>query len=292
MESIEGIKDVLNIMKSKILDYEDEDILEDLGRYYNDENRHYYHEIAEFIYENDESDDVDFIIERIGTIIREDICKGSKLNNKVKKLYDHLKLEKIRLNKMKAEYSDLSKSILGTENAVMNTVKSNIRDNLNHQTKLESTVKGTEEKMSNFDEKLNRSEKKLNEFNTQSITVRSIFAGVVMAFFGGMSFFTETFKVMGEVSKYRLFMTVLLVGFFIFNTIFILINLSSKIIDVDIRSKSVCLDRKCVCNKGCNIVNRARYKYPMVFYFDILILAMMVMVIALWYLHYWTGLAI
>ncbi|OHW61363.1 hypothetical protein EUAN_22130 [Andreesenia angusta] len=314
-----GIKDVLESILNDSKMYDEKNILLKLEKFYNYKQKHYYHEIAEFIFNNSEylseENSVDSVINKIGKIVSEDTYfdnKSLELFKKIEKLYDHLRLERVRLNKVKEENDILKRAIgesfsLVTRNLeegleldkkieeIKNDIERFNRD-LNENEKrlddfenIKTDFKNIEVNMGIFKENLNKnelklkdSENRLNEFNTQSITVLSIFAGIVMAFFGGMSFLSEVFKSIDSVSKYRLIFMTFMVGFVMFNTIFLLLVLIAKIIGKDIRSLSVCKDENCICDERCGQVKRFIRKHPISFYPNAIMVTIIVMTSLFW----------
>ena len=121
-----------------------------------------------------------------------------EIAKKVKKLLDHVELEIIRLDRMKAvrRLSEESHEIKG---------------------EMEAVAKQAEEAL---DEVKNNIEK----YHEQSVAILSIFSAVVLAFMGGISFSSGILNSIASASMFRLMMTILLLGFVLFNSVFILLR--------------------------------------------------------------------
>lgn len=69
----------------------------------------------------------------------------------------------------------------------------------------------------------------LKQSQTQYITILGIFASIIMAFVGGLTFSTSVLSHMHEVSIYRLVFVICCIGFLIFNSLFALFGFILKI---------------------------------------------------------------
>lgn len=123
-------------------------------------------------------------------------------------------------------------------------------DNINYiKYKLEDEVNETKEELENklkaIDRKTNEAQNKLNYIHndmknniTQSITILSIFAGVVMAFTGGMSYISQALVSLNSIGPYRVGVFITLIGTVMFNLIFLLLYMIGKLTDRYIGSLS------------------------------------------------------
>lgn len=120
------------------------------------------------------------------------------------KLLDHIELEGMRLNRMKAveRYRDESNQIKNDLDAVAAVIE----------------------------KKAKEAEDSVTHFHEQSIAILSIFSAVVLAFMGGISFASSVLGNISQVSMFRLLITILLLGFVLFNSIFILMRFVAHII--------------------------------------------------------------
>lgn len=72
--------------------------------------------------------------------------------------------------------------------------------------------------------------KNVGHFHEQSISILSIFSAVVLAFMGGISFSGSVLENFASVSMFRLIVTIVLLGFIVFNTIGILLRFVLRIV--------------------------------------------------------------
>lgn len=79
-----------------------------------------------------------------------------------------------------------------------------------------------------------------------------IFASIVLAFVGGITFTTSVLQNIDKVSVFRLILTVDVIGEVLVNVIYLLISFILKINDKDIEG-----NRKCVKNANCILIGIA-----------------------------------
>lgn len=122
-----------------------------------------------------------------------------------------------------------------------------------------------DKRVNEIDKKIESSENKLNDFNMQSITILGIFSGIVMAFFGGMSFINEVLKNMHTVSKYRMTFIVLTIGLILFNLFFFFMYFIGKLVDKPLRNE--CIFNNCgECHNKCKLHKKLKRTYPILYY--------------------------
>ena len=268
---------------------------ERLRCFYNSNERHKYHEIAEYIYSCPE--DIEYIVYALNEIRK--INDYSDLEPMIFKILDHIQLEQIRLEysetellkqammsvaKMEISLGERTGSIQMEVKKIMNMSKQLSRESTASQERLanfEEDLGSFDGQVQSIEEQFKDVKEKLNNFNMESITVLGIFSGIVMAFFGGMSFFNGVLNNIHQVSKYRITLITLIIGFTIFNIMFLLIYSISKIVNKPIRSK--CSTPNCSCDKKCNPINTLRKIYPVLFYIDLIFILMIIGVLALWF---------
>lgn len=116
-------------------------------------------------------------------------------------------------------------------------------------------------------ERMTSHEQKIEKMQGDFIGILSIFSAVIIAFFGVMSVLGSVFASIDKVSKYRVIFMTALVGFIMFNLIYMLLHCISKItknrISVDIE-----IDRCWGCKENYFIKCLAT-KYPIVFIYNI-----------------------
>lgn len=127
-----------------------------------------------------------------------------EIAKKVKKLLDHVELEIIRLDRMKAVRRLAEES---------REIKKRMEDDA------ELTEEAVQEVKNNIE-----------KYHEQSVSILSIFSAVVLAFMGGISFSSGILNSIASASMFRLIITILLLGFVLFNSIFILLRYIAYII--------------------------------------------------------------
>lgn len=133
----------------------------------------------------------------------QELSQNEVLKRNVDKTYDYLQLEYQR-------YKDLN----------------NLRDDLKNIQKI------AEEEKSNVDKiriEIDSVNSEAKQIQTQYITILGIFASIVMAFVGGLTFSTSVLSHMHEVSIYRLVFVICCIGFLIFNSLFALFGFILRI---------------------------------------------------------------
>jgi hypothetical protein len=117
--------------------------------------------------------------------------------------------------------------------------------------------------------KLEMVEKNLKDSTTQSITILSIFAGVVMAFTGGMSYISQALAALNSIGPYRAGVFILLIGIVMFNLIFLLLYMIGKLTDKYTGSTMCkCEEPKIGCkNKRLNCSVK---RYPYIIWFNLI----------------------
>lgn len=218
---------------------------------------------------------VDFLSANIDTLYELNNSEGVAWNNNIKdkinKLCDHIMLELSRIGyygnqALQEQYKDVA-------------------------TKLESTKKEVYTASKTVDE----AKQRIDSMRTESVTVLSIFAAIMLASLGGLSFLSNTLKSINDVSIFRLVMICSITGFVLFNTTFMLIYMATKITDRSIYS--LCLDadegRDCMmvgkCKSNCWGINRLRKRLPYVFWVNSVLLILVAVNVIAWYIVRYTA---
>lgn len=205
------------------------EVVSSVAEFYKNDYRHKYHEISRYINDNYEwkKDELEFALENIKNLImylkispeRYDPTiqgidsKHSSITivRKLEKLYDHIALEEERLIK---------------NSQIIEESKDDIRSDV----------------MMQFEEIGDQFRKKTedvsNSLNNNIITVVGLFSAIIFVFFGGITGMASIIKGIFEIkSKTDLripILVILLIGFVIFNIIFLLLYSISKIVDKNI----------------------------------------------------------
>lgn len=122
----------------------------------------------------------------------------------LRKLYDHVSLEMARYNFYDKQYNN------DTERADVRALKSKIED--------------TEKRY----KKMNR---KLDSVQQEYVAILGVFAAIILAFVGGITFSSSVLQNIDKVSIYRLLITVDLLGFVLINVINLLFEFICHILE-------------------------------------------------------------
>lgn len=186
---------------------------QELDEIYQGGFRHLYFEISQFL--EDLSPDVYPSLENwLFALIEygeETYPNKATTNRSIKKLYDHIALESLRLDRMEAV-----KHLSAETNRI-------------HKEMLESAEIAKQQ--------VAEAQRNVSNYHEQSIAILGIFSAVVLAFMGGISFSSAVLQNFACVSIFRLILTLTLLGFVICNTIFILLKFILHIVYKDEKKK-------------------------------------------------------
>ncbi|MDT7931422.1 hypothetical protein [Clostridium perfringens] len=214
---------------------------------YSCEYRHEYSKITEVLFQIEDSEERAFLPEKIkdiGNSIEDEYVK-----RRVLKLWDHINLENIRLEKLKKISEEANSAFTEVEK---------IKQEYSDLKKLADSV----------DSRIKEMNRDIDNSTSKSITILGIFSGIVMAFTGGLSFIASSLKSMNQVSIYRLVLVITLLSMAIFNIIFMLMYMIGRFTDSYIGGKCNCENRIEGCNdkkKKCVVV-----RYPLLIWFNVL----------------------
>lgn len=218
------------------------------------------------ISKEDNNYSLDYLSDNIETVrryIEDDFESGIKefqaLYSVIDKLSDHISLEIGRLN-----YYSINDN--------------KIRD-------MEKRITETTEALKTATANLNEASKKASTMQTELIAVLSIFSAIVITFSGGLTFLGSAMTSITNATRYEAVIIVAIIcGVIIFNTIFLMMYLVSKLTERNIyvgcKSKEC---QECV-EKKCNFSKRIRRKMPYVYYFNILAFMGMGVDLIVWFL--------
>ena len=224
------------------------------------------------------------------------ILKIFEANNNYDKEYLTANLEIIR-NELETDYSKAGKKY---ETVYKPFIK--LCDHLNLQIGEMSVFSRTEDKVNdakalvtevnnnlkNATTTLERANEKAKSLQTELITVLSIFAAIVIAFSGGFTFLGGVMTSIKDVAYFEsVVLSAVICGLVIFNTIFLMMYLVSKITERNIYAR--CLTKDCSCEgEGakckCNGINRIRKRLPYVFYYNVFSVIIIVIDMFIWFL--------
>lgn len=243
--------------------------IEILSEIYADNFRHDYSDffkIVEKIYNEDEAGSSDFLqlnLDMIKTAvyrlfvakqIDENICKA------ISKLYDHINLEILRFN----------------SNSVIHSKSIKVNEQLAASNELVTEAK----------RKLEEAKEKIAHVQGESIAVISIFAAITLAFMGGLSYISSAIAAMASAPFYRVATIILLCGLVIFNCLYVLLCVISRMLGKKIEPESC---RACKENSGetkCKWgIKKFFKKHPFFVIVNIIFLALMIYPLILCFTH-------
>lgn len=222
---------------------------------YSDPNfRHSYAELSFFIEKElycDERDELVGKLDKILFFLDSNEKDNQSVISKIGKLCDHIQLESIRLNRM------AHIEMVADKAKVSNT----------------ETAKLLQENK----EKAEEIEKSISNTNSQIISVLGIFAGLVITFTVISGLGIESFKHIDELNFYKTIFYLNILGFILYNTVFMMLYIISKISSISIAVK--CRKKSCdSCSENHYQINVLRRKYPYVFWMDFFFIMMMIII--------------
>ncbi|MDM0495267.1 hypothetical protein [Clostridium perfringens] len=277
MEEI--LEELISLDESKDFNYDDEiyRISEELILYYDNKGRHLYSEVSAFLYKfKDEEENLEYIyrnIKKVHNVFSESGNKDYAIN--ALKLEDHIRLELLRFENLKQaqEKNALELSTKIDEETIKfeqatNTYKKNF-----------SILMKSYETMRN----------NIDGLNSQIISVIGIFSAIVITFFGGINFLESVLNSIGKVSKYRFVLGAFIVGFVMFNTIFMLLNFISKLTEKNIRSECRYY-KNGYCDSECKIrgkIKCVKEKHPTIYWVNICFILGIISIVIIYYIDYY-----
>ena len=288
--------------------------IQKLNKIYANDYRHTYSEIFSTIQKmisEDNSEKLEALGENLN-VLGDEIKKQYENNSddanlkataySFKKFSDHINLEIGRYNFIKSYFSK-NKSVdslqvpsdenLGDEVESIKGMLDGLSKDIDN---MRPTIVRAESAVDKVDSKIEKIDSKLESNKISSLTTLTIFSAVVLSFSGGITFEAGIFKGMSEASPYRLIFTIALTGFILFNTIFVLLYLVSKLADKNIGAKckywsnngsnsnlNICGNG--FCNKQChssNVFCRIIHKYSYVAFVNIVLIWTMYIDFFLW----------
>lgn len=237
---------------------------------YSNDFRHNYSEFFPLIVDiskDNNSYNLDFLsnnLEALREMVLKSFIEGESKSNalyqSLDKLIDHINLEIAR-------YSHYSMS------------EQKVND-------LESKHRALQSELKESTEALKLAQKKVSTVQTELIAVLSIFAAIVLTFSGSISFIGNALSGMGTTPFFRAVFFVLLCGFVVFNTIFLMMYMVGKITGRNIYAR--CQSADCTCDSGqpkCHGIVRIKRRLPYVFWMNAIFLILMAADLILWNLN-------
>ena len=259
------------------------EMINDLNAIYTDKFRHRYSEFFPIIAGiakqngNDALDILSANLESLTTDIGE--SASEEFRKQLLKLSDHLNLEIGR----RKYYSKTESQISELETRAQ-ALTSDLKSASEGLTEAREKLAKVEKELVEAGKELIKAEEKISSTQTQIVAVLSIFAAIVLAFSGGISFLGHALSSVAEAPILELTFFVLLCGFILFNTIFLLMYIVGKIIGRDISAH--CRSNSCTCISGsprCWALGRLRKRFPYIFWVNVVLIILLAVNLALFH---------
>lgn len=125
---------------------------------------------------------------------------------------------------------------------------------------------------------LDKANEKIEASKTELIAILSIFAAIVFAFSGSLSLLGGAFTSLAESELLKISLIVLVCGLVLFNTIFLMMYLISKIIKRSIFAK--CESEQCDCEINgkpkCKGIKKIQRRLPYIFWSNLILIGLIV----------------
>lgn len=227
-----------------------ESLCKNVKQYYEEAefNRHLYSEVSDFIYKMHE-ENFEYLIKNLS------ILKQYCINNKqykeyainINKLIDHIKLEMLRINYTEKRQKTYLAAILNKSKSETKSLKDTI-----------DKIKDDYKKQKN----------EVDKWYSNVVSILGIFSAIIIAFFGGLSVLGSSLENINKVGGYKLIFVILVIAFIMFNVIFMLLHVISKLthtpIHVECSNKHKCKD----CTEGKISIDCLREKFPIVYWYN------------------------
>lgn len=150
---------------------------------------------------------------------------------------------------------------------------------------LEKRNQALQSELKEATEKLDEATSKVGSVQTDMISVLSIFAAIVLTFSGSMSLLGNALTGMQDTRVFKAVFFVLLCGFILCNTIFLMMYLVGKLTGRNIYAH--CKSKDCTCGPDgspkCRGITRVRKRLPYVFWLNLTLILLMIADVAVWY---------
>lgn len=169
------------------------------------------------------------------------------------KLYDHINIEFARVNQQLSSSRVLSS--------------------------IEADVYKINNSISEVDSKVNKVASTADALKLDIVAVISLFSGIIITFFGGLSYISAAFSNLVSAEIWKLVLVSSVVGFIVFNIIFSMFYVITRILNRNIYvfcRKGQIRDHCSNCQKKCYSFSMFRRRMPYVFWADCVILGIVV----------------
>lgn len=150
------------------------------------------------------------------------------ISKEIVKLYDHTNLDIARINYTKT-MTDETKSELAKNKLLVEELEQKVR------TSEETLKKVSEETIEEANKISDQVQEKQKDMQKEYITILGIFASIVLAFTGGMTFSSSVLENMHKSSIYRVMIMAFIIGFVFINLIWLLMDFVKTINGTGVR---------------------------------------------------------
>lgn len=184
--------------------------------------RHLYSAITTLVlklYDSPSSDVTDTLTNNLYEVYK--YCENNSDQDKFKKaifkLYDHVALETVRCRHYR-ETTEKAESVTKTLKEATDSYKQILDSSA-----VASDLKNITERIHISTQELSTAKKDVNNLQNQVISVLGIFSAIIIAFFGGFSYFTSIFSNLHNLHICKALFFAALLGFILFNLIVLLL---------------------------------------------------------------------
>lgn len=190
------------------------------------------------------------------------------------KLCDHISLELRRV-----EYNGAMLDAIKTAQESVDKYKELFIETSEKIKEVQATLNTTKQQLKESETIQKEAIGKISKLQGETIGVISIFAAVTLAFSGGISYLSSAISAIHNSPILKLLLTILICGFVLFNTIFILLYVVAKMIDKKVFmtcNSQECSDCKENKKKPCSGLKKLKKCFPYLFWIDAILLGMII----------------
>lgn len=150
---------------------------------------------------------------------------------------------------------------------------------------LNNDLQKTRNELAQAKNELEQANNKIKATQGESLTVFGIFSAIIITFFGGFNFITSSITSIHEIHIFKGILVILLCGFIIVNTVFLLFYFIGKLTDKSIftpfplEKNSERADKR----KHIGSLRQIKRRLPYMFWFNVIILVLMLADIGIWF---------
>lgn len=263
LDSKEDIQEVLKFFQSEI---------------YNEDFRHSYSAFLFVVTKIHEGGDYqEWILKENLEGIKKEIFNNygfQDIYSPIMKLCDHISLELGRV-----EYNAQILSQIEDYKSKVEEYKKLFSETSEKVKEAQGALEITKKTLADSQETQREALEKISKLQGETIGVISIFAAVTLAFSGGISYLSSAISARHNSPILKLLLTILICGFVLFNSIFILLYVVAKMIDKKVFmtcNSRDCLDCKERRKKPCSGLKKLKKSFPYLFWIDAILLGMII----------------